>query len=462
MSKDKPSTYTPAPELPSDPALRRRFEEILAVLTQTQTVSGAARSLELSRNHFQTIFHRVLEAMIEAMTPKPAGRPAKPAREAELEAENARLTEENASLRQRTEAVERMLGVVGSIASGRTRLPRSQPRAKGKKTSPDSEDPEPAPPRTKAVTAMREQGASIELCSAALGISPSTVQRCKRSSQASLRVTPAHSTEQCQHVRSVVRQTQGLVGAANLGRMTGLPRRTCAEIKKQELRALERERKARCATVSILAPGLVRGFDAMHVESHEGKAYWLVAADAAVPFRTSITTVDTYDASNVIAALVADFDEHGPPLVLRLDRIACQRTPEVYEMLARYLVLPLHGPPRHPYYYGQLERQNREHRAWYAYVGDVTRAELARRASDMKMALNTLWPRSTLDGCTAEQAWRGRMTVDVDRHELITEVHRETSRQVSAGLDATHAQRMATESALIRRGLITITLGGGC
>lgn len=28
-----------------------------------------------------------------------------------------------------------------------------------------------------------------------------------------------------------------------------------------------------------------------------------------------------------------------------------------------YAVLVLHGPPHHPRFYGQLERQNREHRA---------------------------------------------------------------------------------------------------
>ena len=135
MAKDKPPTYTPAPELPDDPQLRRRFSEIVAVLTETQTMSGAARSLDLSRNHFQTIFHRVLAAMIDAMSPKPAGRPAKPAREAELEAENERLLAENDALRTRTEAIERMLSVVGGIASGKTSLPRSR----SKKTKP--EDP---------------------------------------------------------------------------------------------------------------------------------------------------------------------------------------------------------------------------------------------------------------------------------------------------------------------------------
>lgn len=133
MAKDKPPTYTPAPELPSDPELRRRFTEIVAVLAQTQSVSAAARSLELSRNHFQTILHRVIASMIDAMTPKPAGRPAKPEREAELEAENERLQAELEAMTTRTEAIERMLKVVGGYASGATPLPR----ARGKKNKPE-------------------------------------------------------------------------------------------------------------------------------------------------------------------------------------------------------------------------------------------------------------------------------------------------------------------------------------
>jgi hypothetical protein len=131
MAKHKAPTYTPAPELPNDPELRRRFSEIVAVLADTQTVSGAARSLELSRNHFQTIFHRVLNAMIDAMTPRPAGRPAKPEREAKLEAENAQLREENEALRFRAATIDHLMGVVGGIASGKTKLSKSRGKKKG-------------------------------------------------------------------------------------------------------------------------------------------------------------------------------------------------------------------------------------------------------------------------------------------------------------------------------------------
>lgn len=312
------------------------------------------------------------------------------------------------------------------------------------------------------MSAMRELGARTGLCAAMLGVSSSTVRRCAKPATRTPRVPRATDPVACQQVRSVVRETHGLVGAANLGRLTGLPRRRCAEIKRAELRELERERRARCASVTVTVPGAIRGFDAMHVECIEGKAYWLVSADAAVPYRTSIATVARYDAASVIEALRRDFETHGAPLVLRLDRIACQRTPDVEALLDRYLVLALHGPPRHPYYYGQLERQNREHRAWYRLLPPVSVAELARAACDMRTSLNTLWPRPTLGGCTAEEAWRERLVVDIDRLELRHEVDRCAAGLEASGVPRLTARRTAIESALTKRGLLTINQGGWC
>lgn len=454
MPKDRPPTYTPAPELPSDPEIRKRFAEIVAVLAETQTVSGAARSLDLARNHVQSMLHKVIAAIIAELTPKPAGRPSKPAREAELEAENARLRAQLEALQARSEMIERMMEVVGGIASGKVSLPRS--RGKKKK----AEDPEPAP--HPIVTTMREQRIPTKLCAHVLRVSSSTVRRMKQSP-----CTPADRTRhvdpsRCNEVRSIVRATHGLVGAANLARSTGVSRRRCAEIKRGELREMELERRTRCASVVLAAPNIVRGFDAMHVESLEGKAYWLVAADAAVPYRTSITTVTSYDSASVVRALCADFEAHGAPLVLRLDRIACQRTPDVVALLDSHLVLALHGPPRHPYYYGQLERQNREHRAWYRLLPPVTLCALERAACDMRTSLNALWPRPTLNGCTAEHVWRQRRTVDVDRRELRDEVDRCTSGLMSVGTKPLTARRIAIESALTKRGLLTIHQGGWC
>lgn len=43
----------------------------------------------------------------------------------------------------------------------------------------------------------------------------------------------------------------------------------------------------------------------------------------------------------------------------------------VAEVLRSHGVLLLHGPPRHLGYYGQLERQSREHRAWLTASGEL-------------------------------------------------------------------------------------------
>jgi hypothetical protein len=459
MAKDRPPTYTPAPQLPTDPELRRRFDEIVAVLAETQTVSGAASSLGLSRNRFQTILHRTIAAMLEEITPKPAGRPARPEREVALEKENQELREQLETLRAHTEMIERMMKIVGGIASGRTPLPRSR----SKKTKP--EDPEPAPIRNPTVVStMRESGAPTKLCAEVLGLSPATIRRDRVRGQSG---TPrsrrrAVDTQACTRVRSIVRATHGAVGAGNLSRMSGVPRRMCAELKRAELRDLERERKERCARITITAPGILRGFDAMHVKAGDLKAYWLVAADAAVPYRTSIATVLTYDALTVIAALRADFELHGPPLVLRWDRIACQRTPEVYELLQAFDVLPLHGPPRYPRYYGQLERQNREHRDWYNLLVADTTHELAAAGEDMRTALNGMWPRPSLNGWTAEQAWRAYKPPSVDRRELRLDVDQRTQELVTRRYDWLYARRIAIETALTERGLLSINHGGWC
>jgi hypothetical protein len=455
MPKDRAPSYTPAPEPPTDPDLRRRYETVLAVIRDEQTMTGAAQSLDLSRNHFQTLFHRALQAMIDSITPKPAGRPARPEREAMLEAENAKLKAHLATLEEKLATMDRLLEIVGGIASNREGLTKRVRKSPAKK----DEDPEPA--IEEAVKAVCDVPIPAPIRARALGVSISTLGRRRRHQRRewAARVSQPHA-DRVAAVQRIVRSTHGLAGATSLSKSAGVTRRQAARIKRDELVAMERERKARCARVCITQPGVVRGFDAMHMICEDGRYYWLVASDGAVPYRTSICTVDTYDHQSVIAALTADFNEHGPPLVARIDRAACQRTPEVLARLEQYEVLVLHGPPHHPQYYGQLERQNREHRAWLAHVTSLTRDELPATAMRMRTALNALWARPTLDWCTAEQVWKARSTVHVDRAQLRRDVERAATKLENTGLDRLVAQRRAIESALIERGLLTIDFGG--
>jgi hypothetical protein len=77
-------SYTPAPALP--PELMQRLALIVEVLAGIKTVSEAARTLGISRNHFQTILHRGVTGLMDAIAPKAAGRPGKPPALAALEA----------------------------------------------------------------------------------------------------------------------------------------------------------------------------------------------------------------------------------------------------------------------------------------------------------------------------------------------------------------------------------------
>src|SRR5580692_5138556 len=93
----KTKTYTPMPEVPE--AIRERFTVVMQVQSGAMTVSDGARKLGMSRNQFQTMMHKAMAGMIDAMTPKPPGRKAVPEAQAKLRAERERLKRENDKLK---------------------------------------------------------------------------------------------------------------------------------------------------------------------------------------------------------------------------------------------------------------------------------------------------------------------------------------------------------------------------
>lgn len=252
-------------------------------------------------------------------------------------------------------------------------------------------------------------------------------------------------------VRNLVVDLRGLVGATSLSRsVDGVSRRRAAILKRDVLTDQERARKATASRVQITVPGVVRGFDAMYLSN----GFALIAADAAVPLRTSAVLADAYTADNVAAVLDLDFRIHGAPLFLRLDNARCHTAPAVLSVLRAWSVILLQGPTYYAPYYGQLERQNAEHRAWCQW-DCMTQSDLDR----MKTAMNERWLRPTLGWRSAADHWNERPSLDDDRDELHDDVHERAGRLRFHDVDANLAMRLAIEQALTERGYLHITPG---
>jgi hypothetical protein len=225
---------------------------------------------------------------------------------------------------------------------------------------------------------------------------------------------------------------------------------------------MERERRAETQRVQVTASGVIRGFDSMELsQPGQPRRHLFVACDGRVPYRTSWLVVPRYDERTVAAFLRRDLDVNGVPLVLRLDRARQHTTPAINEMLREHGVIVLQGPAHYAPYYGQLERQNRDHRRWMA--ADPADQDLER----MMSTLNACWRRSTLDWLTAAEAWAMRPPLRVDRLGLRQEVE-ETSAQLRRTLGlrgeapSDLAWRIAVRQVLIDRGFLIVVKGGWC
>jgi hypothetical protein len=467
---NEPPSYVPAPTVPEE--LNERLQTVMAVLAGTMTMSEGAAKLGMARNNFQTLVHRTQQAMVESLLPRPTGPKPKPEAQTELETEVDRLRRRNQKLESQLQTMDRLLGVAGEVITGlresekapgrtsRSRSPHSSPSSTPPSTDSDEdEDPEPAALLAK-VADVAERG----LVARALGVSASTERRLRADVGAGAPMrrrrlprpppTPAAEAQ----VRALVRSLHGLAGAASLSRsVAGVSRRQAAAIKADELAAMERERRQACRRVTVTRPGIVRGFDGMHLPTTGADLYALIGSDACVPYRTSLVLVPSYDGPHVAETLDDDFRRHGAPLVCRRDRLAAQHTDEVDQVLEAHGVLTLRGPPRYPRFYGQTERQMREHRAWLAPLGLLAAGMLTSVCASMTSALNRRWRRRRLGWRTAEEVWMERPPVTDDRAKLRDEVLARAARLRSDGLDNDLAMRLAIEKALTDRGYLRVS-----
>lgn len=240
--------------------------------------------------------------------------------------------------------------------------------------------------------------------------------------------------------------------------MPGASRRQAAVVKHETLTQMERERQAACRHLVPAFPGLIRSFDQLVMNTTCGPWYALISADTASPYvpvrcsRPATTVAQSLPPSRRTSPPLA------PPLVWRADRAKAHQTPDVRAILERFGVFLLHGPPRYPQFYGSLERQNREHRAWLASLGRLDPGELHARFSSMLVSLNTLWRRPSLGWLTAADAWSARPNLDLDRNQLRLEIQHRAA-LIARHLDARAssvdmASRLAIEQTLTQCGLL--------
>jgi transposase-like protein len=460
--KDPSSTYTPSPQVPQE--LAPRLALILEVLSGAKTLAQAAREANLSRNHFQSLLNRSLGSMLEALAPQEPGRKPKPQALSELEQRLKKLERENTRLKKRVEATDELIMVAGELLHGQRR-PGQRSRRARKGGEPDDAEPEPRTDILERVDRMHGLGQTLARAARLAGVDPSTVRRwrlpcvrCRRHAVSPSLILRAEGR---------VRELHGLIGAAALSHaVMGLTRRQAARIKCATLTSIERERQQTLTRVNVAAAGLIRGLDAMHLSTDHRRRYALICADAAVPYRTTVSVGEHYDAALVARTIKRDIESHGAPLILRADRARAHDCPLVKRILEEHQVLMLHGPPRYPCFYGQLERQNREHRAWLAALIDPLGEPMRELLERMIYCLNTLWPRRSLGWHTAAEAWNGRSDIPIDRQSFKKEVQ-DRARHLERHIDlrakpADLIERLAIEQTLENLGYLHRQTGGWC
>jgi transposase len=448
---------------------------VLEVLSGAVSVSEGARRLGLSRNHFQTLMHRGLAGMVDALQAKPSGRPAIPEKQKELAEEAERLRRENKRLQERVDTTDRLLEVASGFLQGRIKPAGRARRTKTAKspegTSDEPDDPDGRRRRLEGYREMRSIGLQGRIASAIVGASAATITRWKardrrglalasRTQTASSAIAPAL----LERVEGLVRESHGLIGADALrNAVPGVSRRSAGRIKGHTCRRMEIERIASLNRVAVLRPDVIRGLDAMDFRAR-GDGFVLAAADGCIPYRTSAECFERYDTDSVEQILVEDIQTNGAPLVYRLDRAKCHQQARIRGLLEEAGSLILHGPAYLARFYGQLERQNRDHRAWVEGLlpGEPLR-EACRR---MLWVMNERWPRRTLGWKTPGEIWRDRSPLNVDRRELREEV-RDRAMRIRRHLGdhggpADMAGRLAIEQTLTKRGYLKREMGGWC
>jgi hypothetical protein len=154
------------------------------------------------------------------------------------------------------------------------------------------------------------------------------------------------------------------------------------------------------------------------------------------------------------------FEEHGAPLVLKHDGGAIFHTEGVRNLLERWGVVELTGPPSYPQYNGKKERSIRDIKSYErAMRRHGVGGSLASRLDETMHDLNEVRPRPILRGRTAREVFDRDHTCLPDRDVFARQVdrwERKLRQEANTRAEQEAARRRAVEQVLLVHGLLEI------
>lgn len=221
-------------------------------------------------------------------------------------------------------------------------------------------------------------------------------------------------------------------------------------------------------TLTWHKPGRVWAVDHAHPPKpiEDGGGALLSVRDLASGMQLAWQAVADETAETTVNALVALFDEYGPPLVLKSDNGSAFKSELVQKLLAEYRILWLPSPPRTPQYNGACEASNGHEKRRSAFFAAQRGGNDAWTIADLEHAR---WQGNCLVrpyghlGPTHHDLWEERQPIQpFERDQLAEAVAKHRARVMTElGPDDQHRHhhvlRQAVRRALLELGLLSIT-----
>ncbi len=185
----------------------------------------------------------------------------------------------------------------------------------------------------------------------------------------------------------------------------------------------------------------------------------LIAQDEHARFKVSCRLVDgPAREEDVVSYMEEAFQRYGPPLIIKHDGDSIFHGDRMRELLNRYAVLDLTGPPSYPQYNGKTERSIRDVKSYErALRRSRRRLTLRQRLDEAVHDLNEERPRPVLGGRTAREVFTQDNIELPDRRQFSKEVERTEQRLFAIARSRSKqrsTRRRAIEEVLLRYSLM--------